>query len=291
MILHGKNMSKTLTPLLSPEPLQLAFLHAGAYNKFRDGVTHRKAIPYTIVAQACEGAYEVKCGGRRELVKKGGVFVVPVHTPVEIIHWAGRRGIMSARWLHIRFSLWGMVDFLSLYDIPLQLPPVVSLRLGRIIERVLELQNAVHGGTEAIISRNELAMRALRLICGASTRRAGNSLTHWNRLHPVLRHIQENLSGEINIGTLSLVVNLSPAQFHALFKEEFGIAPMKYVRNMRLDLASRQLATKDWTLSEIADSTGFKDPFHFSHAFKAQFGISPREYRRQAATALHSEGI
>jgi AraC-like DNA-binding protein len=55
---------------------------------------------------------------------------------------------------------------------------------------------------------------------------------------------------------------------------------------MRLDFATRQLATKNWTISQIAESAGFKDSFHFSHAFKTQFCISPRKYREQVSAEL-----
>jgi len=286
MIAHRINMSETLMPLLALEPLQLAFMQAGRLKKHCDGDTHRKAIPYTIVAQACEGTYEVWCDGKHEVVSSGGIFLVPAHAPVKITHWAGRRGIMAARWLHLRFSLWGMIDFLSLYELPLQLPKPASLRLGKIIGRVLRSQAAEEADTDAMILRSELAMDALRLICNASKAKKHHSLIHWQRLHPVLRHIQEHLSEEISVEKLAAVTNLSPAQFHVLFKAEFGITPMRHVRNMRLDFASRQLVTKNWTLSQIAESAGFKDPFHFSHAFKTQFGISPRKYREQASAEL-----
>ena len=286
MIPHGKNMSKTLIPQLAHEPLQLAFMQAEQINSFSHGLTHWKTTPYTIVAQACEGTYEVWCDGRHEIISAGEVFVVPVHTPVKITHWAGKRRVMSARWLHLRYSIWGMIDFFSMYDIPLKLPGPTGRRLGKIIGNVLALQSEAGSGFTTALSRFEQALSALKLICEASSEKKQTLTARSLRLHPVLRYIQENLSREIDVDKLAKAANLSSAQFHALFREEFKVTPMKYVRSMRLDEAARLLITKNLTLSQVAESTGFKDPFHFSHAFKAQFRVSPRQYREQASIQL-----
>jgi AraC-like DNA-binding protein len=37
------------------------------------------------------------------------------------------------------------------------------------------------------------------------------------------------------------------------------------------------------SITEIALSTGFNNPAHFSRVFKARFGMSPSEYRASAA--------
>ena len=279
-----ENMSKTLAPLPTSEPLQLAFMEAGECLRFPNGTRHQKAIPYTIVAQAVEGTYEVRCNGHHEVIEKGGVFVVPTHAPVDITHWTGRRGVMAARWLHLRFSLWGLIDFLSLYEIPLVLPMLTSLRLGKVIRSVLKLQADPPNDGSLMVGRNELALRALRLICDCAEPKEENLVAPEQRLRAVFLHIQQNLPGLISVESLARIAHLSPAQFHSVFKQKTGVSPMRYVRQIRLDAASRYLAVGDRTLSEIAESVGFGDPFHFSHAFKARFRISPREYRHQLST-------
>ena len=278
-----ENMSKTLVPLASVQPLQLDFVAAGELSpKFRAQV-HVKTIPYTILAQTIEGRYEVRCQGRHEIIPVGGVFVVPANTEVEITHHAGRSGVMRARWAHLRFSYYGLLDYLSCFDIPLRLPRQTGLRVGDVIRQLMEIRESV--GPVALARRHELAMCLLGIVCEVSPQLedAGRMETRYERLQPVLRHIRLHLGEPLSVQALAAAAALSPVHFHEVFRETFGVSPMRYVRGIRLEAASRLLAATDHPIARVAESVGFIDPFHFSHVFSRHFGLSPRAYRQQAA--------
>lgn len=281
-------MSKTLIPFFASDPLQLDFFEAGANDRFTNGLRHQKTVPYTIVAQACEGSYEVRCNDRHEIIPAGCVFLIPTQTPVYIIHRAGKRGVMSARWVHFRFSLFQLIDYASLFTLPLKPGKKACLALGLIIGQTLRLGSDWHNRPMLLLRRHELALRTLKILCAESDTTPDSILeqSRWHQLGPVLQYVQAHISEELSVEKLARVGGFSAVHFHAVFKKEFGVGPMKYVWRMRLDLASRRLATKDWTLSQIADSVGFKDPFHFSHAFKAHFNMSPKAYRAQSSITM-----
>ena len=57
---------------------------------------------------------------------------------------------------------------------------------------------------------------------------------------------------------------------------------MLMVRIEETGIAKQLLARKDMTVSQVAESVGYKDPFHFSKSFKQTFGISPTDFKDKA---------
>src|SRR6266478_470675 len=84
-----------------------------------------------------------------------------------------------------------------------------------------------------------------------------------------------NLSKEIMFKT----VNLSVARGRVLFKQETGLSPTPYLKQMRLNRAARLLSTSFLAIKEVMYMCGTKDASHFVHDFKKQFGVTPREFR------------
>jgi AraC-like DNA-binding protein len=61
---------------------------------------------------------------------------------------------------------------------------------------------------------------------------------------------------------------------------EQGTTLSKEIAKLRAEKASRDLASTDQRVADIAQSVGFTDPTVFSRAFKNWTGQSPQEYRR-----------
>jgi transcriptional regulator GlxA family with amidase domain len=61
-----------------------------------------------------------------------------------------------------------------------------------------------------------------------------------------------------------------------------NVAPMEYVRGVRLHRAQSLLAASDEAIGQIAARCGFEDAAHFSRAFKEYSASSPLEFRRHA---------
>lgn len=58
-----------------------------------------------------------------------------------------------------------------------------------------------------------------------------------------------------------------------------GVAPAEYIRERKLALATRLLANKDKSISDVAFDLGFSDPQYFSKVFTKKFGVSPKKFR------------
>jgi transcriptional regulator GlxA family with amidase domain len=84
---------------------------------------------------------------------------------------------------------------------------------------------------------------------------------------------------EITNQQLASISNMSLRAFERQFNAAFHVTPQRFLRKLRLRIASRALMSTDESLSDIAMNCGFADQSHFSREFRRQFGRTPREYR------------
>ena len=96
---------------------------------------------------------------------------------------------------------------------------------------------------------------------------------------PALVHMRAHFHHEITNRQLASISNMSLRAFERQFRAAFHLTPQRFLRKLRLRLASRALIYTDQSLAEIALNCGFADQSHFSREFRRQFGRTPREYR------------
>lgn len=65
-----------------------------------------------------------------------------------------------------------------------------------------------------------------------------------------------------------------------LFTEEYGISPMRYAANIRLNRADAILASGRFNIAQTATAVGFDSPFSFSRFYKTHRGYSPAQFLR-----------
>ena len=95
----------------------------------------------------------------------------------------------------------------------------------------------------------------------------------------VVTVINENISNtELNVNMLASQVGLSRSQLHRRMKDMTGIAPVDFIKNIRLKQAANLLREKKMDVSLVAYSVGFTNQSYFSTMFKKLYGISPTEY-------------
>lgn len=94
-------------------------------------------------------------------------------------------------------------------------------------------------------------------------------------------YIHENLSQKITLSTLSSMACLSERQYSRLFKSFYGVPPMEYVINCRLNLACKMMKNTDKSLQEISIACGFGDKVSFTRLFKKRYQMNPGEYRKR----------
>lgn len=96
-------------------------------------------------------------------------------------------------------------------------------------------------------------------------------------------YLEENISNpEIRIEDLASSVNLSRSVFYGKIKSIVGMAPVDFVKHIRILRAEEMIVKSDYSFSQIAYAVGFSDPKYFSKCFKKETGMTPSEYRDRA---------
>ena len=99
-------------------------------------------------------------------------------------------------------------------------------------------------------------------------------------LDEVLLYIERHFAQELTLRTLAEIYRCSPSKLSHDFKEKFGVSPLRYVLDYRLDYARRLLRGEgQLTVKSIAHAAGFADASYFGRAYRERFGISPNGER------------
>lgn len=102
----------------------------------------------------------------------------------------------------------------------------------------------------------------------------------YRRIYPAIQYLEEHYSDpELTIRELAARSGLSEAYFRRLFSQVYGMAPLKYVHQIRMNRAADLLRAETMSVAEIGRAVGYDNPFHFSNAFKQHTGMRPSEYR------------
>ena len=98
---------------------------------------------------------------------------------------------------------------------------------------------------------------------------------------PVLEYIHEHYYEKITVLQLAKIGTTNTKALSKQFVKYFGVNPLGYITNLRLQKAQTLLLQTNHKINEIALSVGFNDPLYFSNVFRKTIGISPREFRNK----------
>lgn len=106
-------------------------------------------------------------------------------------------------------------------------------------------------------------------------------------LHDYLEnHYYENFS----LDKYEELFKISKYRLCREFSKAYGLPPLKYLTNKRLEEAKNMLLTTDWTIHEISSKVGYENVNHFINLFKKNTGTTPNSFRQkvlEGQSALH----
>lgn len=101
------------------------------------------------------------------------------------------------------------------------------------------------------------------------------------------RYIDEHYSENISLDHLSDITHVNKYYLVHAFQKSYGISPINYLIERRIQESKYLLKYTDYSLSQISNLLGFSSPSYFSQRFRHLTKQSPMEYRKQYRTKLH----
>ncbi|KAB4433368.1 response regulator, partial [Bacteroides thetaiotaomicron] len=94
--------------------------------------------------------------------------------------------------------------------------------------------------------------------------------------------MEQNMdNGELVVDDLVRELAVSRSVFFKKLKTLTGLAPIEFIKEMRIKRAAQLIETGEFNMTQISYMVGINDPRYFSKCFKAQVGMTPTEYREK----------
>ena len=95
-----------------------------------------------------------------------------------------------------------------------------------------------------------------------------------------IQYMDLHLAQPITLAQLAEQTHLSIPHFCRKFHDIFGMPPMAYLTNLRMQMAKYLLLDDNLSIGEIAGRIGYDNFSYFSLLFKRYYGVTPRDMRK-----------
>lgn len=102
------------------------------------------------------------------------------------------------------------------------------------------------------------------------------------------RYLDENFKNSITLDELAEITHMNKYYLIHSFRKTYGISPINYLIERRVNESKILLETTNLSLSQISQIIGFSSPSYFSQTFKKWAAESPIEYRKRHQVAIDS---
>ena len=122
-----------------------------------------------------------------------------------------------------------------------------------------------------------LLFEMLALASRPHTNRDDQSAPIWLKRARDLLHA--HFTDQLSLSQIAADVGVHPGHLAREFRKHYRSSLGEYLREIRIEYASRQLLNSDEPQATIALAAGFSDQSHFSRVFRRLRGTTPRRFR------------
>lgn len=100
-----------------------------------------------------------------------------------------------------------------------------------------------------------------------------------NGLAAAVQYAKKNLSERITVSELAEVACMSESTFYRYFRNEFGMTPLQFLTQERMERAQELLRNSSNNVTDVSAAVGFGSASHFINTFKEHIGQTPKQYQ------------
>ena len=113
------------------------------------------------------------------------------------------------------------------------------------------------------------------------TRRVpGDALVHLRRARD---HVDRNFTEELDLEELAAIARMSKFHFLRSFAKVYGLTPLAYLGERRVERAQDLLRTSNLTVTEVCHAVGYTSLGSFSACFRELVGETPSAFQARYA--------
>jgi AraC-like DNA-binding protein len=116
------------------------------------------------------------------------------------------------------------------------------------------------------ISSSRAPMKGSQTLSFATFERCRQHIEH----HALRLHSLDQIADECHV---------NQAYLCRMFRRFDHSSPYQYLLRLKMNHAAKRLQQTDMMIKQVANESGFSDPFHFSRVFHSIFGLSPEAFR------------
>lgn len=102
------------------------------------------------------------------------------------------------------------------------------------------------------------------------------------RIENLIGYIEKYINDtNLSVHRLSELFGTSDSYLRRIFLEKTGMTPYQYITEMRISNAKSLLKTGYFSVTEVAQKSGFRDQKYFSRFFRKKTGMTPSDYEKK----------
>ncbi len=252
--------------------IRLAVVCGGVEHCAADYAISRRSFPFYSVEFVSQGSGLLKLMGREYPLQPGSVFS---YGPGIAHHITAKSNRTLVKYF-IDFHGRDAVRLLT----AARLKPgtVTSVFPPGEIQPLFE--EIIRNGRRGTLGAHEICLRLLQglvlKILDARAPLPGQDTLAFNTYQQCREHIQRNYLRLRSVKQLAGECHLDDTYLCRLFKRYDHQSPYRLLVRLKMNHAAERLQRPGALVKQVAEETGFANPFHFSRVFKSVFGLSPR---------------
>jgi AraC-like DNA-binding protein len=111
--------------------------------------------------------------------------------------------------------------------------------------------------------------------------RTDAAFAYYRRLQRLRAHVESHLHEHLGLEEAAAIAGLERKYFSTFFRRLVGVGYKEWLDTARLRRACDLMASKNYSIAEVADLVGFRSVRTFERTFRKRMDDTPRGFKRR----------